>query len=179
MRPRRYWPPMRFGNSAGAARRWPKSPPNWGATFPSFYSRGAAICRGRGERIEAVAGLGRLDFVVVRPPESLSTAQVYSKCRVVGKPHHVEPLVEALQQGDSRRLRTVLHNRLEEAAELLTPWVRRLRQELAGADCLAAQLSGSGSAYFGICHHARHARRAAERLKTRGVGQVIAVSTSK
>ena len=49
----------------------------------------------------------------------------------------------------------------------------------SGADCLAAQLSGSGSAYFGICRHARHARRVAERLKMRGMGQVIAVSTSK
>jgi 4-diphosphocytidyl-2-C-methyl-D-erythritol kinase len=150
-----------------------------GSDVPFFLFQGAAICRGRGERIEAISGLGRLDFVVVRPPASLSTAEVYSKCRVVEQPRQVASLVEALRLGDSRRLRAALHNRLEAAAETLTPWVERLRQELAGVDCLAAQLSGSGSAYFGICRHARHARRIAERLRMRGVGQVIAVSTSK
>ncbi|MEX2112036.1 MAG: 4-(cytidine 5'-diphospho)-2-C-methyl-D-erythritol kinase [Pirellulales bacterium] len=150
-----------------------------GSDVPFFLYPGAAICRGRGERVEPVAGLGRLDFVLVRPPEGLSTAAVYSRWRVADRPRRVEPAVAALALGDLRLLRGAMHNQLEAAAESLSPWVGRLRQELAAAGCGAVQLSGSGSAYFGVCHHARHARRIAQRLRTRGIGQVFAVSTSK
>ncbi len=71
----------------------------------------------------------------------------------------------------------MIYNRLEEAAETISPWIARLRRELATDDCLASQMSGSGSAYFGICRHARHARRVARRLAARGLGRVYAAST--
>jgi 4-diphosphocytidyl-2-C-methyl-D-erythritol kinase len=150
-----------------------------GSDVPFFLFAGAAVCRGRGERVEPVATKGRLDFVVVRPPEGLSTAEVYRRCRVVERPRRVEPLLSALESGDRRLLRQAMHNRLEEAAAPLSAWVGRLQRELAAADCLAARQSGSGSAYFGVCHHARHARRVAHKLSARGLGQVFAVSTSR
>ncbi len=149
-----------------------------GSDVPFFLFHGAAICRGRGERVEPIAGLGRLDFVLVRPPEGLSTAEVYARCQVAAQPRPIEPVIAALERGDLRRLGAAMHNRLEAAADGLSPWVGRLRQELARAGCRAVQLSGSGSAYFGVCHHARHARRVAQRLRSRGIGQVVAVSTS-
>ena len=37
-------------------------------------------------------------------------------------------------------------------------------------------MTGSGSAYFGICRHARHARRLAAALRSRGFAQVFAVA---
>ena len=149
-----------------------------GSDVPFFLGSGAAVCRGRGERIEEVAGLGPIHFVVVRPPEGLSTAKVYAACRVADKPRSVAPLIEVLRGGDTRRLGGLVHNRLEAAAGTLSPWIGRLQHELAAEDCLAAQMSGSGSAYFGICRHARHARRVARRLQARGIGHVCAVSTS-
>jgi 4-diphosphocytidyl-2-C-methyl-D-erythritol kinase len=86
--------------------------------------------------------------------------------------------VDALAGGDTRALAGLVHNRLEEAAAALSPWVNRLRDEFAREDCLAARLSGSGTAYFGICRHARHARRVARRLHARQLGWVSAVSTT-
>ncbi len=149
-----------------------------GSDGPFFFAGGAAICRGRGERVQAVPGLGGIHCVVVRPPAGLSTAEVYGKCRVPSEPRHVEPLVAALRRGNVLRLGNLLHNRLAEAAETLSPWVARIRREVAAQDCLAGHLSGSGLAYFGVCHHAQHARRVARRLRSRGIGQVYAVSTS-
>lgn len=149
-----------------------------GSDGPFFFAGGAAICRGRGERVEPVRGLGGIHCVVVRPPAGLSTAEVYANCRVPKEPRRVEPLVAALARGDAKRLGQLLHNRLEEAAETLSPWVARMRREVAREGGLAAQVSGSGLAYFGICHHARHARRVARRLRSRGIGEVYAVSTS-
>lgn len=149
-----------------------------GSDVPFFLVGGAAIGRGRGERLEAVANLLPLHFVVVRPPEGLSTAAVYARCQVASAPAKLPPLVEALRGGDTRKLRSLVHNRLEGAADTLSPWIGRVRRELARHDCLAAQMSGSGTAYFGICRHARHARRVGGRLQARGLGRVYSVRAS-
>jgi 4-diphosphocytidyl-2-C-methyl-D-erythritol kinase len=148
-----------------------------GSDVPFFLGRGAAICRGRGERIEPQHQMAPLHVVVVRPPVGLSTAEVYRNCEVATQPHRVEPLVAALRSGDTRNLKTLTFNRLQTAAASLCPWVERLQGELASQDCLAHQMSGSGSSYFGICRHARHARRVAGRLQSRGLGRIYAAST--
>ena len=53
-----------------------------GSDVPFFFTSGVrgpgtAICRGRGELVEPVHGLPRRSYVVVRPREGLSTADVY------------------------------------------------------------------------------------------------------
>jgi 4-diphosphocytidyl-2-C-methyl-D-erythritol kinase len=146
-----------------------------GSDVPFFLAGGAAVCRGRGERIEPVGQLGCLHGVIVRPPEGLSTARVYGHCRPGRPSRSVQPLVAALRRGDLRRMRELVFNRLEEAAVDLCPWIGRLQQEFAQLNCVAAQMSGSGTSYFAICQHARHARHVAGRLRCRGVGRVYAV----
>jgi 4-diphosphocytidyl-2C-methyl-D-erythritol kinase len=37
-------------------------------------------------------------------------------------------------------------------------------------------MSGSGSSYFGIARHARHAKRVASRLRSREIGTVFAAA---
>ena len=56
-----------------------------GSDVPLSLNRGPAVCRGRGERIEAAHGLGLMHFVVVRPPEGLATAAVYGVCLLLGR----------------------------------------------------------------------------------------------
>ena len=146
-----------------------------GSDVPFFFAPGAAICRGRGELIEPVAGIGSWHFVLVRPPEGLSTASVYARCQASRDGRSSTALIDAMRRGDARRIAATVHNALEPAAESLSPWIGRLRREFQRLDCVATQMSGSGSSYFGICRNARHARRAAELLKSRGVGRVYAV----
>lgn len=145
-----------------------------GSDIPFFLYGGAAVCRGRGEQIEPLATPLPLHFVVARPPVGLSTAAVYQNSSVPVTPRRVEPLLRALQQGDGRDLPALLHNQLEGAADRLTPWIEKVRREFAAQGCLASQMSGSGTSYFGICRHARHARRVAGRLQSRGIGRIYA-----
>lgn len=149
-----------------------------GSDVPLFLAHGASVCRGRGERVESLGGLGGLHFVVVRPPVGLSTAAVYQRCEPAGAPRPLQPLLEGLQRGQLQQVGRGMFNRLEAAAESLSPWIARLRQELADLECLGYQMSGSGSCYFGLCRHARHARRVARRLEARGVGIALAVRGS-
>ncbi|NLY03013.1 MAG: 4-(cytidine 5'-diphospho)-2-C-methyl-D-erythritol kinase [Rhodopirellula sp.] len=149
-----------------------------GSDVPLFFARGAAVCRGRGELVDPLGGFGNLHLVVVRPPAGLSTAAVYRICQTGDPPRPMAPLLEALRRGDLGRAGRLLFNRLESAAETLSPWIRRLRQEMGRMDCLGHQMSGSGTCYFGICRHQRHARRVANRLEANGVGIAFAVRGS-
>jgi len=144
-----------------------------GSDVPCFLADGPAVCRGRGERIEPVRAFGPMHFVVARPPEGLATAAVYGACRPAQRPRAPGPLLEALNSGDFSHAGRRLFNRLLQPAESLSPWVARLRRELAALDCLGYGMSGSGTACFGICRHARHARRSAGRLRAKGFGIVF------
>ncbi len=146
-----------------------------GSDVPFFLADGPAICRGRGERVEPVVGIGALWFVVVRPPVGLSTASVYRACRPVERPYTIGPLLSALGRGDLAAAGRLMVNRLEPAAATLSPWIERLREELARQDVLGRQMSGSGTCCFALCRHARDARRVARRLRANGVGTVLAV----
>ena len=146
-----------------------------GSDVPFFLADGPAVCRGRGERVEPVDGVGTLHFVVVRPPAGLATAAVYGVCRAATSPRRVETLLEALSQGNMKQTGRLLFNRLQPAAETLSPWIERLRRSFAAEDFIGHGMSGSGTSYFGVCRHASHARRVARRLQANGVGSVFAV----
>ena len=118
-----------------------------------------------------------MNFVVVRPPEGLATAAVYGACRPPESPQMLQPLLDALRQGNARQAGQRLFNRLQAPAEQMSPWIARLGRLFAGEECLGHGMSGSGSAYFGMFRSALQARRTARRLAARGVGCVVAVQS--
>ena len=166
----------RLGRSRDELAHWAAE---LGSDVPFFLAGGPAVCRGRGERVTPVAGLGALSFVVVRPPEGLATAEVYRACRAAAEPQTAGPLIRALRQGDWKQVGRRLLNRLQPAAERLSPWVERLQEEFSQLDVLGHGMSGSGTSYFGLCRHARHARRRARRLEANGVGAVFVVRSCR
>ena len=176
----RWWPPTKAGGSAGRATSWPHWAAELGSDVPFFLAGGPAICRGRGEGVEPVAGLGALCFVVVYPPEGWPTAAVYGR---VGRPPRSRDrsgrcsMHCSEETGDRRAGGCGIG--LQPAAERLSPWVKRLQQEFAQLDCLGHGMSGSGSSYFGLYRHARHARRSARRLQAKGFGAVFAVRSCR
>ncbi len=149
-----------------------------GSDVPFFLRPGAAVCRGRGEVIEPLPPIGRLDGVLVRPPHGLSTAAVYAAAGgAAGPAGGVGPLVDALRRGDRRRAGRLLFNRLLPAAARLSPWIERTFRALEAEDCWGRTMTGSGTCCFGLCAHWRHARRVAKRLQRGGVGRAMAVHT--
>jgi 4-diphosphocytidyl-2-C-methyl-D-erythritol kinase len=146
-----------------------------GSDVPFFLGEGPAVCRGRGERIERVGGGDAMPFVVVRPPEGLSTAVVYENCRPASVPRRIEPALDALARGDRAEVGRLLFNRLQPAATKLSVWVQALEDVLGQTDCLGHLMSGSGSCCFALCRHMRHARRVARRVQATGLGTAYAV----
>lgn len=148
-----------------------------GSDVPFFLGRGAAVCRGRGEIVEPVAGLGDWHAVVVTPPVGLSTPEVYAQVEIPSQPRSVDTYIEKLR-GAASRVAPQPYNTLESAALKLTPWIDRLRSEVQRTGCRSQAMSGSGSSYFGIYPHARAARRAARQLQGRGLGGVFVVRSA-
>lgn len=146
-----------------------------GSDVPFVLAGGSAVCRGRGERIEPIEGISPLWFVVARPPEGLSTADVYRQCRPSQDPKKVQPLIDALRAGNIHAAARRFHNQLQPAAEELSPWIGRLKDLFSKLDVIGHQMSGSGTSYFALCHHGVHARQVAATLRARGVSQVFAV----
>jgi 4-diphosphocytidyl-2-C-methyl-D-erythritol kinase len=153
-----------------------------GSDVPFFLSRGgsgvrAAICRGRGERIDPTDGLPSWHVVVVRPPVGLSTAAVYRQCTVASHPRRVDGLLDALRRGETQAVGRALFNRLQQTAEQLCPWIERLRTTFERIGVPGHQMTGSGTSYFGICRNAVHARHVAARLRALHVGEVYRATT--
>ncbi len=149
----------------------------FGSDIPFFFSGGAAICRGRGELVERFEQLPKMQLVVVKPPLGLSTPAVYRRCSVPSEPVPLRPLLDAARQADVPNLARRLSNRLQNAAEQLSPWIDKAREAFAGSSCLGHQMSGSGTSYFGIYRHARQARRAVGQLRAARIGTVFSAST--
>lgn len=147
-----------------------------GSDVPFFLGQrlsgaGMAVCRGRGEQIEEIAGMPRLHFVLVKPAVGLSTPEVYRHCRPAATARDIAPLFAGLRRGSLSA--THLVNRLEQAAESLAPVIKTLRAVFDRSDCSAHQMSGSGSSYFGVCRHGRQARRTASRIRGLRLGHVF------
>ena len=141
-----------------------------GSDVPFFLAGGTAICRGRGEQVERAQSLAAVYAVIVKPNTGLSTAKVYGACEA---PQTPRPL--PAHTLNARTVGRHLHNRLQPAAESLSPEISQLKKEFSLLDFCGHQLTGSGTAYFGICRSARHARRLGERLRGRGLGEIHVV----
>ncbi len=138
-----------------------------GSDVPFFLKPTAALCQGRGEKITPIQCRSPLWFVVVKPPVGLSTQSVYARFSPSQSSNFAAELVENLKDGTPHTVGRYMRNRLQGIAEVLTPEIRRAAQAFSKLDCCGHQMSGSGTAYFGLFPNRMAARRAAELLRSR------------
>jgi len=158
-----------------------------GSDIPFFLPGQSAVCRGRGERVEPVARLPRLDVVIAVPPEGVSTASAFRALaaapggwgREAESRNRLSRLLETLRSGSLAAAGRWMTNRLQSVAAELCPWIRRLGTAFASTSCHGHMLTGSGSAYFAVMRSARHARRVAAELSSRNLGTVFASATCR
>jgi 4-diphosphocytidyl-2-C-methyl-D-erythritol kinase len=135
-----------------------------GSDVPFFLLGGRARGRGRGEAVTPLPDGPQEWVLLVFPPFSLSTAEVYARVRarsLTGSPSATKVSGSDTGGGPER-------NDLEQAAESLRGELRRIRSALAGAGARSARLSGSGSTVFGTFGTKEEASRAMTSLE--GIG---------
>ena len=135
--------------------------------MPFFASgRACALARGRGEALEHCE-LGAAAWAVLAwPGVELSTAQVYAAYRPPARAsERVAELAAApFAVAAAEQLAALVENDLAAPAEQLCPQAASLRAALAAAGALAACVSGSGSAVFGLFASEDAAAAAGERV---------------
>lgn len=150
-----------------------------GSDVAFFLHTPAAVCRGRGERVEPWPSGWVRQFVLICPPVGLSTADVYRNVRPPARPRPIGPVLDALAREGPAVLGRSLFNRLQPTAEALCPALERVRnalEELCPSHLDGHLMSGSGSAYFGLARDPAAADAAARRLETLGLGRVRVVT---
>jgi len=138
-----------------------------GADVPFCLVGGLMRVRGIGERITPVPNAPRLPVVIVKPDAGLSTANVFTQYdHLEKKPTNpcIEAAVEALSSSDRDAFSKSLGNALFEPAVSLLPEIYECVLALEALGAAKAQMTGSGSAVFGLFFDEGGAKDAYEKL---------------
>jgi 4-diphosphocytidyl-2-C-methyl-D-erythritol kinase len=131
-----------------------------GSDVPFFLHGGSAICRGRGEQVEPLPGGPEMWLVVLCPPISVSTAQVYQEGDFGDRSEEVltraesgcHTVAEGLLRGDFSAVTEAVFNGFAEAVFRLYPELSRTYDACAGQHGAVA-LTGTGSGFFWLCRN--------------------------
>lgn len=153
-----------------------------GSDVPFFLSGFAARCRGRGEVLTPLNIPASLDVVLIKPRVGLATAEVFAEYALhqgasVSERVAADNILAACTSGRASEIGKCLYNRLVDSALRLQPELQQLQAELLALGLPGVQMTGSGSTFYLICHHARQARNIAEKLTHRGYAAVYHTRT--
>ena len=121
-----------------------------GADVPFFLIGGTALATGIGAELTPLPPLPPCVFVVVKPPGGVSTPEAYRRLDSSPTLFHpaVEDMVRALERGDLGGVARCVGNSFE--ASMALPHTAALTAAMRAHGALAAALTGSGSAVFGL-----------------------------
>ena len=146
-----------------------------GADVPFFLDPRPALGRGVGEKLEDLAGVPEMHWVLVAFPFPVSTAWAYTEAAreltLPRDPSSIAALLGPLGLLSSPR------NDLEAVSAKRHPEIGEARRALERAGALATGMSGSGPTVFGRFEDERAARRAAETVEVPAGAQTIATSS--
>jgi len=123
----------------------------------------AALCRGRGERVEPIEIPRSQFFVATRPVTGNSTADVFRRVQLPDSPESPERTLAWLRS--DKPTEPYCFNRLTQAASDLNQDMARMIESLRQATGRHVQMSGSGSTVFVSAKDANDAEQLAEAVQ--------------
>lgn len=135
-----------------------------GADVPYCLIGGTARVRGIGEIVEPMPPFLSGYLVVAKPATGISTAEAFRRFDRAENLRHpdIAALLSVMEKGQLDALSLFMENVLEQSEQNET--VETLRQELLKNGALAARMTGSGSAVFGLFSEKEAASRCAVAL---------------
>ena len=143
-----------------------------GSDMPFCVRGGTALAEGRGDILTDLRPLPDCRFVICKPDFDLPTGPMFARLRFDGARFRpdVDGMVQALERGDLKAVAERTGNVFEDVLE------REERREIGGIEetllrhgALAAAMSGSGPAVFGLFAPGAETAGAVEELKRRYV----------
>jgi 4-diphosphocytidyl-2-C-methyl-D-erythritol kinase len=153
--------------------------PRIGADVPFFLSGGTALGLGRGEEIYPLVDLPTHWVVIVQPPYGVSTAEAYAwydEDRAAGLREPREPQILPVPW-PTRAAQMI--NDLEPPVVRRHPEIGALKGLLRESGAVAAAMSGSGSAVFGLFRTQSAASRALKPVSRGGARALLTRTLSR
>ena len=143
-----------------------------GSDINFFMAGGAALCRGRGERIEAIPCNLSASVLLVNPGFGISTKWAYetwakatAESRLTVSPSQVSLLLRALAEDDLDGVSRCLFNSLEAPSIRKFPVLELIKNAMRDYGARGALMSGSGATVFGLFADPKAAERSAQRVR--------------
>jgi 4-diphosphocytidyl-2-C-methyl-D-erythritol kinase len=150
-----------------------------GSDVPFCLKEGAAICLGRGERVEPISKIKNLYLVIVKSDESVSTPvayrqldEAYDNFRGEREDSGREEAFSSIISGKLGHL----YNIFEDVVLPICPKAKKAKEMLISLGASAALMSGSGPSVFGIFENENVARNANDELSALGFSAFVAQS---
>ena len=141
-----------------------------GADVPYCIVGGTALVEGIGDLVTPLAPMKGGAFAVLKPGWGISTVEAYQAYDRNPCPNHpdTETLARDLAAGNLQNLAPNMANVLEQASGHLEE-IETLRQLLLERGALAARMTGSGSAVYGVFPDLEHAKACAAQISQPGL----------
>ena len=143
-----------------------------GSDINFFMVGGAALCRGRGEQVEAFPCKLSGTILLVNPGFGISTKWAYehwakaaADSRLTGPPSEVSLLLRALAEDDLAGVSRCLFNSLEAPSIRKFPVLELIKKAMREGGAAGALMSGSGATVFGLFADAQAAETAAREVR--------------
>lgn len=140
-----------------------------GSDIAVCLSQTTCLMQGRGEKLRALAGAGRVACVLVNPGGGLSTGDVFAAFDAQGKASNLNEIAAEFMANtgsvDLLSLARSGRNDLQASAIGLYPEIGQVLEKMSQQNgCDLARMSGSGATCFGLFANTEQAERAAKNL---------------
>ena len=149
-----------------------------GADVPYCIMRGTVLAEGIGEELSVLPAMPKCTVLIAKPPISVSTKVVYEALdsSEIQKHPDIDGLLAGLEKGDLHEIASHMGNVLEDVTIPMHPVIEQIKQEMKDAGALNAMMSGSGPTVFGLFENKMEARKAQERIRTKGLAKQVYVT---
>jgi len=131
-----------------------------------------------GEKISPVEVRSKIDYLILFPRVHISTETIYRNLKIdlTRKRKDVNFFLDALKHSEVAGIGKLLFNRLEEVIFATHPDLLQVKSTLESFDFCGLSISGSGSAFFGLCNDRHQAEVIKSKIESSGMGNVFVVT---
>ena len=142
-----------------------------------LHMRGTVLAEGIGEELSVLPAMPKCTVLIAKPPISVSTKVVYEALdsSEIRKHPDIDGLLAGLEKGDLHEIAAHMGNVLEDVTIPMHPVIDEIKREMTDAGALNAMMSGSGPTVFGLFENKMEARKAQERIRTKGLAKQVYV----
>ena len=138
-----------------------------GADVPYCILGGTALAEGIGEILTPLPPAPACPVVITKPDFGVSTKEVYENLdlSLLEKHPDVDFMIQAIKEGDLKRMASYMRNDLESVTESRYPEIAAIKERMIASGAFASMMSGSGPTVFCLCESEEIAKQVAEEIR--------------